>query len=154
MIGLRDSFRFILLSLAIAIVAAACAGKDKPTPADVEKEAFNSLRTEVASVITDPERLADALEVVTAIEALFDDLREHLLDRKAKIKALNADYDANRADFVGLYESIQSDMARNQQQISALHRKLMGLTTVAEWEELSKEKESAMEAVIQSIQSI
>ena len=139
--------------LAIFLVAAGCAGKDKPTPKDVEAQAFNDFRAEIRAVISDTERAGQAIEIADELEASFDALREHLAARSKKTKALNADYDAPKEDYIALFNDIQKDVERNQRHVSELHRKLVEVTTTEEWAGLKKLRNATMEAAITSFQS-
>ena len=131
-----------------------CAGKDKPSPVDIETAAFEDLRSEVLSVINDPDRSEQALAIVDELQLSFNALRTHLAERRVKIGALNADYDASREDITAAFNGIQSEMASNQQQISALHRQLAEMTTADEWARLAKSKSATMDAAISSIRAI
>ena len=153
MIGLRDFFRFILLSLVIALGAAACAGKDKPTPVDVQTEAFNNLRSEVEAIVSDQDRSDQAVKIIDELESAFHDLALHLAARSTKVAALNADYDTTREAIDEVFAEIQKNMVSNQRTVSELHRKLISVTTTGEWLELSKSRDTAMDAAIRSIQA-
>jgi len=141
------------LLITLIIMGAGCAGKDKPSPTDVEAQAFNDLRAEIRDVISDTERAGQAIEITDELEASFDALREHLAERSAKVKALNVDYDVPKEDYLALFNDIQKDMERNQRHVSELHRKLIGVTTAEEWAALKKLRNATMEAAITSIQS-
>ena len=143
---------FMLISASI-LVGVGCAGKDKPSPVDLEAQAFADLKTEIREVVSDPERAEKAIAITEELETSFDALREHLAKRSAKVQALNADYDAPKEDYIKLFKGIQKDVERNQQNISDLHRKLVEVTTTGEWADLKKLKNATMEAAITSIQS-
>lgn len=59
------------LLIAIALAFAGCGGKDAVTPVDIEKQAWEDLRSDVREVISDPEREAEAIKLV---DVLADDL--------------------------------------------------------------------------------
>ena len=139
---------FFLLALS------GCAGKDKPSPVDVETAAFEDLRSEVRSVIKDPDRSEKTLAIVDELQLSFSALRDRLKDRRVKIKDLNADYDASKEDVVSFINEIQGEMTSNQKQISMLHRQLAEVTTAEEWSKLAKMKSTAMDAAINSIRAI
>ena len=141
------------LLVTLMIMGAGCAGKDKPSPTDVEGQAFNDLRAEIRAVISDTDRAGQAIEITNDLEASFDTLRERLAERSARVKALNADYDALKEDYIALFNDIQKDMEKNQQHISQLHRKLIGVTTAEEWAALKKLKNATLDAALTSIQS-
>ena len=142
-------------ALAIFLLAlSGCTGNNKPSPVDVEAIAFEELRSELRSVIKDPARLEQALAIAEDLQLSFSALRNHLLDRRAKVAKMNADYDASREDITSLLNEIQDKMASNQQRISMLHRQLAEVTTSREWSMLVKTKSAAMNATIDSIRAI
>jgi len=142
-----------LLFLTICLIATGCAGKDKPTPAEVEALAFNDIRSEIRTVISDTERMESAIVIANELETSFEGLRLQLEDRSTEVQALNADYDAPKEDYIALFGEIQKDMERNQRHISGLHRKLVEVTTAEEWAKLKKLRNATMESAIASIQS-
>jgi chromosome segregation ATPase len=142
-----------MLIFASFLVGAGCAGKDKPSPADLEAQAFEDLRTEIRDVVSDAGRVEQAIAITEELENSFDRLRTHLAERSAKIQELNADYDAPKEDYINLYKRIQKDIERNQSKISNLHRELVEVTTAEEWVSLKKLRNATMEAAVTSIQS-
>jgi len=144
--------QIVFLYLSIGMVAAACAGKDKPSPADVQTEAFNNLRAEVEAIVSDQDRSDQAVEIINELESVFHDMAVHLVERSTRAAALNADYDTSREDIEEAYAVIQEDVVSNQRRVSEIHRQLVIVTTPEEWVELSKSRDAAMDAAIQSIQ--
>ncbi len=140
------------LSVAIALVGAGCAKKKTETPIDVKKQAFIDLRQEIQTVISDPERAGKAIEIAGEIEDTFDTITEHRVEANAKIRALNADYDAPKEEFVALFSEIQKEMKSNKQRISELHRQMVDVTTAEELAKLAKSRSAAMTSVIESMQ--
>jgi len=142
-----------IITLSVCLVTAGCAGKDKPSPAELEAHAFDDLRSEMRVVISDSERRETAIGIANQLEDSFEHLRAHLAERSQKVRALNADYDAPKQDYLDLFSEIQQDTQRNQSHISELHRQLLEVTTAQEWEDLKKLRNAAMEATVASIQS-
>jgi hypothetical protein len=106
---------FCILITIIAIFTAGCAGK---SPIDKEVGAFDNLRTNVQDVVADPERAEQSLALVDELQREFDDIKELRFERKKQIKALNADYDASRAEFETLLDGIAQDRLANQERVS------------------------------------
>lgn len=138
--------------IVLAISLLACAGKQTETPAEVQQQAFDILRSEVESVITDRARAGQAIEIIDALESEFGELAEYLAKRSARYRSLHADYDIERAELDAFFGQVQADLARNQQQVSDLHRELVRVTTPQEWVQLSKSRNAVMDAAIGSIQ--
>jgi len=143
----------LILIFASFLAGAGCAGKEKPSPADLQVQAFEDLRSEIRDVVSDAGRVEQAIAITEELENSFDRLRTHLAERSAKIQEMNADYDAPKEDYINLYKRIQKDIERNQSMISNLHRELVEVTTAEEWVSLKKLRNATMEAAVTSIQS-
>lgn len=142
-----------MLIFSTFLAGAGCAGKEKPSAADLQAQAFEDLRSEIRAVVSDAGRVEQAIAITEELESSFDRLRIHLAERSAKIQELNADYDAPKEDYINLYRRIQKDVERNQSKISNLHRELVEVTTAEEWVGLKKLRNATMEAAVTSIQS-
>ena len=149
---LRRDHRVVLLAAA-ALILTAC-GKDAIAPADVEEQAFEDLRTEVRQAIDDPVRVAEVLTVVDALSKNLLTLRESVSARNSRARELNADYDAQRADFEVLFEQINAEIRLNQQRVTKSHHTLLEVTTDEEWAQISKSRTKAMNAAISTIKSV
>jgi len=129
-------------------------GKEPVSTVDVEKEAFDDLRSQVRMVVDDPDREALAVEIVDSLAESLDDLRESISHRKQKARDLNADYNAARSQFEQLLADINADIRANKEGISAKHRALRKAVTSEEWDDLTKASTDAMSAAVKSMQSI
>jgi hypothetical protein len=143
----------VALLAAITLSTTGCAGK-KASPIEIEKQAFDDVRAEIQSVVTDPERAAKASELVSAIEQSFVDTKNNVATRKAHLIELNADYDASRADIEADFHLIAADIEANRQQISSIHRQWREILTAEEWDEIEKARSEALEAAIKTLRSI
>ena len=145
--------RAITLITVSLFIAVSCTGKKSISPVDAKRQAFDDLRTEINVVVSDPERTATAIELVDALSDDFETVRESILEGRQKVRALNADYDASKADFIALFEEIEKDNQSNERLVLELHRKLVRVTTAEEWAQLAKAHSQAMDTAIKSIQS-
>ncbi len=64
-----------MLFAAIACVFSGCGGKDAVAAIEVEKQAFEDLRTEIRGAIDDPAREAEAIALVDLLVDDLDNLR-------------------------------------------------------------------------------
>ena len=142
-----------LLSVMLLFVLGGCAAKDDVAPVDVEKQAFDDLRTEIREAIDDPAREDEAIAQVDALVKELDELRERVADRKKRIRQLNADYDTSRADFEKFFEKVNMEIRSNRQRVGDSHRALRASTTPEEWSQISKARTKAMNSVIRSMQT-
>ncbi len=142
-----------LLCIVIASLVVACA-KDDVAPADVEKQAFEDLRTEIREAITDPAREAETIRLVGVLEEDLAALRSSIAARKARARELNANYDTPRAEFEAFLAKIEAEVRDNQQRVSKTHRALLATATTEERSTVAKSHTKAMNAAITSLQSI
>ena len=142
-----------LLCIVIASLVVACA-KDDVAPADVEKQAFEDLRTEIREAITDAAREAEAIRLVGVLEEDLAALRSSITARKARARELNASYDTPRAEFEAFLAKIEAEVRDNQQQVSKTHQALLANVTPEERSAIAKTHTKAMNTAIQTIQSI
>ncbi len=143
-----------LLPVILVFVLGGCASKDDVAPVDVEKQAFEDLRTEIRDVIDDPARATEAIALVDALVKELDELRERVADRKKRIRQLNADYDTSRAEFEAFFDKVNVEIRSNRQRTADSHRALRASTTAEEWSQISKARTQAMNSVIRSMQAI
>ncbi len=143
----------VALLAAITLSATGCTGKNE-SPLDIKKQAFDDVRAEIQSVVTDPERSARASELVSAIELSLVEIKNKVATRKSHFIELNADYDASRADMEADLDQIAVDIKANRQQISSIHRQLRDILTAEEWGELEKARSKALEAAFKTLRSI
>ncbi len=142
-----------MLSVILLFVLGGCAGKDDVAPIDVEKQAFEDLRTEIREVIDNPAREAKAIAQVDALVKELDELRERVADRKKRIRQLNAGYDTSRTEFAPCLEKVNVEIPSNRQRVGDSHRALRASTTAEEWSQISKARTKAMNSLIRSMQT-
>jgi predicted nucleic acid-binding Zn-ribbon protein len=149
---LSDRIQDLVLLAAAAVVIAGCGGKDAVAPADVEKQAFEDLRTEIREAIDDSAREAEALAVMDALSKNLAALRASVSERNSQARKLNANYDTPRADFEALFDQIYTEIRANRQRVAQDHHTLMTVTTPEEWAQISKSRTKAMQAAISTMQ--
>ncbi len=142
-----------LLCIVIASLVVACA-KDDVAPVDVEKQAFEDLRTDITEAIADPAREAEAIRLVGVLEQDLADLRTSITARKARARELNANYDTPRAEFEAFLAGIEAEVRDHKRRVSETHRALLANVTPEERSAIAKTHTKAMNTAIQTIQSI
>ena len=143
----------VLCCIAVASFFVACA-KDDVAPADVEKQAFEDLRSEIIEVITDPAREAETIRLVGVLEEDLATLRTNIAARKKRVRELNANYDTPRAEFEAYLAGVEAEVRDHKQRVSEAHRALLASMTAEERSAIAKTHTKAMNASIQTIQSI
>ena len=132
--------------IGIAFVFAGCGGKDTVAPVDVEKQAWEDLRSEIRETISDPARESDAVELVDKLVEDFSDFREILAKRHKRVRELNASYDTSRVEFDRYLKQVTVEIQASQRRAGKTHRAFLAVTTPEEWSQLSKVRTKAMTA--------
>jgi TRAP-type C4-dicarboxylate transport system substrate-binding protein len=143
-----------VLFASIVCVFAGCGGKDAVAPIEVERQAFEALRSEIRAVIDDPAREAEAIALVDLLVDDLDNLREKISERRKRAWRLNAEYDTSRADFQAFFDQVDKEIQSNKRQVSERQRKLFAVTTPDERSAISKVHTKAMDAATRNIQTI
>ncbi len=138
---------FVIFSLGIT----GCSSKTKLSPSEAKAEAFELLNEEVHSVITDPARANEIVELIEGLEKSFLRAIEDRSRHRRDFATLNADYGTPKEAFAQLMEQIETDEESNREKVVALRAKLVRATTADEWVELAKSKEKAFEASFMSL---
>ena len=154
MSGLICHWKSAMLFAAIACAFAGCGGKDTIAPIEVEKQAFEDLRTVIRGAIDDPAREAEAIALVDLLVDDLDNLREKISARRKRVRQLNADYDTTRAEFEDFFDQVDKEIQSNKRQVSERQRELLSVTTPDERSAISKAHSKAMDAAIRNIQII
>ena len=154
---MNASFRIcksFLVFPVILSIAGGCAGKSDLSPLDVQRQAFEDLRTEIREVIGNPQRSTEAIALVDDLEGELTALREKILARIIRAKQLNANYDTTRAEFDEFFERVNRDIRLNQQRVTKSHRAILAITTPDEWSQIAKVRTKMMSATIKANQAI
>ena len=144
----------LLAGVCIAMFLSACAGKDDVAPADVEKQAFEDLRTAVRAAVDDPAREAEAVRLVNQLERDLEALRARIADRRSYVRALNADYETPREDFEAYLARVAKEIRENRQIVSETQQALSKAITREEGDAIAKAHTRAMQAAVVAIQAI
>jgi hypothetical protein len=153
MIKLSTRAAYAVLCIAIASLVVACA-KDDVAPVDVEKQAFEDLRTEIREAVSDAAREDEAIRLVGVLEDDLAALRTNVAARKITVRELNANYDTPRAEFDAALAEIEAEVRDHKIRVSETHREVLTKLTAEERSAIAKAHTKAMNAAIQTIQSI
>jgi len=147
--------RLILLAF-VALSLAACATGDKEghAPEDIEKQAFNDLRTKVRETINDSARQTKIISLVDQLQSDFNSMQNSLVSRKSNLRELFADYDAPREKFDEQVTLHETQIKSNRKQFGESRRVLVETMTIDEWSALNKTESKAMNSLFKSLQSL
>ena len=148
------SLNSAMVFVAIACAFAGCASKDDVSPMEVEKQAFEDLRSEIRAVIDDPANEREAITLVDELSEDLNTLRERISERRQRVRELNADYDISRADFEAYFDQVDGQIQANKRQVSEKRRALFAILAPDERSAISKAHTKARDAAIRNIQAI
>lgn len=143
-----------LVFLLMLALAAGCGGKNSLTAEEVTAAAFDDLRSEVIAVVESDERRETTVALVDKLERDYRALHDSVLERRTRIRALNADYDTPRADFIALTDELEASVRDARRATALAQRAFMASTTPEEWAAISKTNTKTMQAAIAALQAI
>jgi major membrane immunogen (membrane-anchored lipoprotein) len=133
--------------LAAALLVAACSHGPKETLKPAEG-VLEELRAAVAREVKDPDRAKRAAALVDEMEQLTIRANADYKDHEARLRALNANYDATPEDFRALFRDFNDRRDKRQAQTLDLNRRAKALLTMQEWQELAKLREEAAQRAV------
>lgn len=130
------------LVAAVAVLSiAACTGqKTAPDPAQIEEEIAAAKVEElelVRSTIADPERKARLIGLLAERDRVMTAAAERVAAHKEQVARLDADYDAERADFEAVLADYNRSRADLQKELVDLIVAMKQTTTAEEWKSIS-----------------
>jgi hypothetical protein len=150
------SYQQFLTTVLVAafLLSTGCVGKSSKSPEDLLTAGFADMRTQISQAISDPDRQAKALELVNELKSDFDILRQSIVDRRERVKALYLDYDTSRAELVEQTNEMESGDRAARKTVASAHRKLVAAMTAEEWAVVAKANTETMKAAIDALMSI
>ncbi len=142
----------VILSI-LGMLFAGCGSSGDVSLVEVEKQAFDDLRSEIRIAIDDPERETKAIAIVDELAEELESLRNLKSKRREQSRRLNANYDTTRAEFDAFISASNREIRLTQQRILEKRGAFIAITTLEEWEQISDARTDAISAAIQSIQS-
>lgn len=136
------------------VIVVGCAGRNEVTATDKSDQAFIELRNQVRLVITDTDRQAKIVELISALQADINQLGVSYSGRQTRIRELNANYDATRTDFVAFIDERNREIAAARLRVTQQYRTLSECTTPAERELLNNYRSKAISAAISAMRAI
>jgi len=144
----------LVISSLLAMLFVGCAGQGGVNLADVEKQAFDDLRSEIRIAINDAERETKAITLVDELSEELESLRSLKTISREQGRILNANYDTTRAEFDAFISASNVDIRLTQQRILEKRVAFIAITTLEEWNQIFNARTNAISAAIESIQSI
>ena len=130
------------LSFALLLVSGCAPTKDSPE--DVQKEAFQDVRTEIIAAISNDQRATKLVDLLTELEQSFLAAKSNIAERRARVRKLNANYDATRADFAREWDRVLMEMEANRDGATDAYRRVVDQMTAEEWSKVNATESPAL----------
>jgi hypothetical protein len=147
--NIRKSLLVVLLIGSVGL--AACSRGGELPEAAKQAEAFDDLRTEIRAIVSEPERSAEALRLVGTLEQELLAFQEDIRQRRQRMQALNANYDASRADFDAVIRETSERMRENRTRVSGFRQSLRTTLSDEELEALDRTQTQTIKSVINAL---
>jgi len=140
------------LTLALATVAG-CSSKRGLTPEQQAQADVTAYEAQIHKIVPDPARADQLVALTNEFQQLATESIANVKSYRAKVAALNSDYDATRQDYEVLFS--QQDASREAfiKKAGALRERMAALTTDSEWEELKKARLRLLDADLEELLS-
>src|SRR5687767_2790940 len=129
---------------------AGCARDAKPTALESAGQALQALRSAVVREVTDSARAKQGVGLVDEIAWLLAEADTDLKAHNARIRSLNADYDATQEAFRAAFRDFNAKQRERRQRVLDLNQRAKVLLTAEEWKALGNVREEALERTIQA----
>jgi hypothetical protein len=132
---------WLAIALAFTLGVAAIPGCSSKPPLTPEQQVQADVATydaEIRKVVSDPAR---AQQLIRLSQEYQQQIRENVVlvrAYRAKLAALNANYQATRADFEALFSQHETNREAMLGKAAAIRERMAAVTTDAEWQDLNK----------------
>lgn len=156
--ALVSKYRFLsgavkLCFLFVALLSlAACSGR--ATPVEKSDEAFDDIRAEVSSVISETDRAAEIISLIDEMQQAFADAREIRQGHLSDFVDLNRNYNTTQAQFDELISATAADIEAGQELVIVINRKLVSKMTAEEWQDLNKLRGRAFDRLVKAMDEV
>ena len=142
----------VALMLALT-TAAGCSSKHELTPEQQAPADVTAYEAQIHKIVPDPARADQLVALTNEFQRLATESIASVKGYRAKVTALNSDYDATRQDYEALFS--QQDARREAfiKKASSLRERMAALTTDSEWEELKKARLRLLDADLEELLS-
>jgi uncharacterized coiled-coil DUF342 family protein len=143
------------MAAALALVLTAVTGCSSKhlTPEQQAQANMEAYAAQIRKVVADPARADQLVALTTQYQQQMRESAAVVRDYRAKLAALNANYEATREDFETLFSQQDAHREALLRKVAALREQITALTTDAEWHELEKARQRMLDADIQDLVS-
>ena len=139
------STRGVVMLLVLALNAVPGCSSKPLTPEEQAQADLSACHAQIRKVVADTARADQLIALTDELNTLGWQSIAHVNQYRAKVAALNSNYDATREDFEALIK--EQDVVRETflRKALALREQMSTLTTDAEWEQLKSARLRALE---------
>jgi ABC-type sulfate transport system substrate-binding protein len=112
--------------------------------------ALDELRAAVAREVKDPDRARRAVALVDEMERITIAAHADYKGHEARLRALNASYDATEEDFRALFRGFNARRDERQARTLELNQSAKALVTAGEWQALARLREEAARKAVEA----
>jgi voltage-gated potassium channel Kch len=147
-------WRAAAISLTLALAAAAgCSSKRDLTPEEQAQADVAAYEQEIRKVVPDPARADQLIALTNEFQKLAGESIASVKNYRAKVAALNSNYDATRADYEALFRGQDASREAFLRKAGALRARMVVFTDDSEWEELKKARLRVLDSDLQELLS-
>jgi hypothetical protein len=142
----------IALILALA-TAAGCSSQHDLAPEQQAQADVTAYEIQIRKIIPDPARADQLVALTNEFQQVATASIASIKGYRAKVAALNSNYDATRQDYEALFS--EQDVSRESfiKKAGAIRERMAALTTDVEWEALKKARLRALDADLEALLS-
>jgi len=137
-------------NLLFLLLLVACSHEPKPSALVPAEGALDELRAAVAREVKDPDRARRAVALVDEMERITIAAHADYKDHEARLRALNANYDAKEEDFRTLFRDFNARRDERQARTLELNQRAKALVTAGEWQALARLREAAARKAVEA----
>jgi len=131
--------------------AAGCSSKQELTPQQRMQAELAEYEMQIRRIIPDPARADQLVALTNQFQELAQASIGNLNEYRAKLSALNSNYEATRADYEALFKEQDATREGFFKKAGALRERMVVFTSDAEWEQLRALRLKLLEADLQQL---
>jgi hypothetical protein len=143
-----------MMALMLALsTAAGCSSKHELTPEQRAQADVAAYEAEIRKIIPDPARADQLVALTNEFQQLANESIAATKSYRAKVTALNSNYDATRQDYETLFSAQDTSREAFIKKAGAIRERMAVFTTDSEWEALKKARLRALDADLEELLS-
>jgi Spy/CpxP family protein refolding chaperone len=133
-------------SLAMVLALSACAQGPSPTGYDRARATLSGMEGRTARAVADPDRSREMIALISRLADLTSQLERAQLEHRESLRILNADYDADRAQFEAEIGAYELERVRIREEMLETRVLLTDLADGDEWEAIVQAEAAGIES--------